>query len=439
MSNAVNKLAEFWGRRSLKFWLAIGMALTSLPIFISAVAGYFYHHHALIHPLTTVSTTHRYALQPLQSIRLSLWTVSDSVIEFEADGQSENAATFRKESAKIDAAIAKLEHAVKNGGMKKKDVEEVRASWRDVAPLGQTILASPRLQGDANTARELVAFEASMTRLNQQLARMHDDVRVESEHMHDQALLDLAFLEWLTIAGLIVSIILAALGVGLINRTLVTSMNQLAYGAKRLAAGDTEHQVEVHLPHELVNVANAFNMMTEQILEQKKALERSAATDGLTGLHNRRELDRMMADEVRRAGRYEVPVSLVMSDIDHFKRFNDTHGHQAGDEALRAVAQAMKDSVREVDMAGRFGGEEFTLILPACNMVEARQMAERVRAAVEALTIDLGNGLTDKVTISLGIATYPADGTSPEALLKKADEALYVSKEQGRNRVTPAS
>lgn len=244
--------------------------------------------------------------------------------------------------------------------------------------------------------------------------------------------------ERLAVAGFAVSIIFSVLGVVVINRSLVSSMDQLATGAMRLAAGDRDHQIEVHIPSELANVANAFNVMTSQILEQEETLARLARTDGLTGLFNRREFDRMLAEEIRRGERYGTSVSLIMSDIDHFKNFNDTHGHQAGDEALRAVAQTLKEGVRDVDKACRFGGEEFILILPECDAQAARQAAERVRAAVEAREIHLDGELTTKVAISLGVATYPGSGTTPEALLKSADAALYESKENGRNRVTSA-
>jgi diguanylate cyclase (GGDEF)-like protein len=207
----------------------------------------------------------------------------------------------------------------------------------------------------------------------------------------------------------------------------------------RLAAGDREHNIEVHVPRELVNVAEAFNLMTSQIVEQEEALSRAARTDGLTGLYNRREFDRILAAEIQRGARYGTTFSLLIADIDHFKNFNDTRGHQAGDDALRAVSQTLKDGLREVDRACRFGGEEFVLILSECDAEAAFRTAERLRAAVEVLEIVLDEKQTAKVTMSLGVATYPDDGATPESLLKSADSALYQSKEEGRNRVTVAS
>src|SRR6201999_4242040 len=140
------------------------------------------------------------------------------------------------------------------------------------------------------------------------------------------------FFECVSVGAFVVSIISALLGIVLINRSLVSSMDKLALGALRLAAGDREHNIEVHVPRELVSVADAFNLMTSQILKQEEALALAARTDGLTGLYNRREFDRMLTEEIQRGNRYGTTFSLLIGDIDHFKRFNDIHGHQGGDD-----------------------------------------------------------------------------------------------------------
>jgi len=131
-------------------------------------------------------------------------------------------------------------------------------------------------------------------------------------------------------------------------------------------------------------------------------------------------------------------VALVLIDVDHFKRFNDSHGHLGGDDALRAVAATLRANVRAVDRVCRFGGEEFALVLPTSDVETARVTAERIRAGIAGLAIELAGGETARVTVSLGVAVYPGDGTTPEDLLGSADAALYQSKAQGRDRVTVA-
>jgi diguanylate cyclase (GGDEF)-like protein len=165
-------------------------------------------------------------------------------------------------------------------------------------------------------------------------------------------------------------------------------------------------------------------------------LYEAAITDGLTGLFVRRFAMHRLGEEVKRARRYGSQLSLIMCDIDHFKRVNDTWGHQAGDEVIIAVSAALKREMREdIDVAGRYGGEEFVLILPATSGRDAAVAAERLRASIEATVVDIGGDKTLSKTMSFGVAELDSDGTA-ETLVGRADAALYASKETGRNRVT---
>lgn len=179
----------------------------------------------------------------------------------------------------------------------------------------------------------------------------------------------------------------------------------------------------------------------ETELQQANAeLEARASQDGLTGLANRRCFDEKLALELDRARRHAQPVSLIMMDVDFFKKFNDSYGHVAGDDCLRAVAGAVARSVnRAEDLAARYGGEEFAVIMPGADTAGAREVAEAIRTAVAALQIPHAASATGTVTISLGAATIhpaPADSGDASALIRQADALLYQSKSGGRNRVT---
>lgn len=163
-----------------------------------------------------------------------------------------------------------------------------------------------------------------------------------------------------------------------------------------------------------------------------------ATTDGLTGLDNRRAFMQRAEDMLRQAERFGHPCSVLMMDIDHFKSVNDGHGHAIGDEALRAVARVMRECLRGVDVLGRLGGEEFAAILPETGDGKAALVAERLRAGVEALRVDLAGGDVLRLTLSLGIAGK-RPGETLESLLGRADAALYAAKQAGRNRVEVAS
>lgn len=170
-----------------------------------------------------------------------------------------------------------------------------------------------------------------------------------------------------------------------------------------------------------------------------RALQDLAWRDGLTGLVNRRALDELLAKEFVAATRHRRPLSLLLIDIDHFKSVNDTHGHQAGDGVLREVARRVGALVREGDVAGRYGGEEFLVVLHSCSADGAREVGERIRAGVAARPIPVDAGGPDvelQVTISLGGAEVDHNSPmTPEQLLAQADAALYAAKAAGRNRL----
>ena len=159
-------------------------------------------------------------------------------------------------------------------------------------------------------------------------------------------------------------------------------------------------------------------------------VERLASTDALTGLANRRVFQNSLARELAVADRRGEPCGLVVLDVDHFKAVNDTHGHQAGDEVLRLVGWALAQEARETDVAARYGGEEFAVIVPSCSTAEAAAVGERLRAAVIAACA----AGPVPVTISAGVASYPADAADGEALIAAADAGLYRAKRLGRNR-----
>jgi diguanylate cyclase (GGDEF)-like protein len=166
-------------------------------------------------------------------------------------------------------------------------------------------------------------------------------------------------------------------------------------------------------------------------------VEQQALVDPLTGLANRRSLEESLQEEISRAQRFEGDLCFVLADLDRFKAINDRYGHPTGDRALRVFAQTLKDMVREVDSAGRWGGEEFALILPGTGVAGGVALAERVREALAAREIRAANGELVRLTASFGVAAYPESGDSA-SLLAAADQALYWAKRDGRDRVSAA-
>ena len=184
-------------------------------------------------------------------------------------------------------------------------------------------------------------------------------------------------------------------------------------------------------------LAFALSFLTKYMLKSKdfELQYRLATVDGLTDLYNHRYFQEALAKQVQIAQRYNQVFSLIMIDIDFFKKFNDNYGHQAGDAVLRQVAKILKNNSRTTDIVCRYGGEELCIILPNTSSEEALFNAKRINKAVEEATFDLNNSQKGKVTISVGVATFPDNANSPELLIEHADKGLYYAKKHGRNQV----
>jgi diguanylate cyclase (GGDEF)-like protein len=185
-------------------------------------------------------------------------------------------------------------------------------------------------------------------------------------------------------------------------------------------------------------VADLTGMATKYLMELR--IKREAADrDGLTGVFNKRYLKQWLAEEVVRAGRENIPLSLFILDIDDFKNYNDRNGHLEGDEVLKRVGELLKRSIRDDDMAARYGGEEFIVVYPGAPKANALRLAEALRKAVEELQFPRAGGQPlGRVTISGGVAAFPEDSRDSIDLIRCADQALYEAKAAGRNRVLPA-
>lgn len=184
-----------------------------------------------------------------------------------------------------------------------------------------------------------------------------------------------------------------------------------------------------------IRAAKRIVDLQKELLETNKRLELLSITDGLTRLHNHRHFQDELARAFEESQRYQRPLSLVIVDLDFFKKVNDTHGHAVGDEVLKAVAKIFRESIRSTDLAARYGGEEFALMLPETNLNEAIAFAEKIRATIESTSIETQAG-TLKATVSIGVATVPHTRIhSAKELVVAADKALYRAKKNGRNQV----
>jgi diguanylate cyclase (GGDEF)-like protein len=255
---------------------------------------------------------------------------------------------------------------------------------------------------------------------------------------------DLAFAEvmdlkniTLTIIAILLSIV--AIAAFFLSYSILSPLKTLINGAIRVANGDLNVKLPIKQRDELGVTISVFNDMVVRLQKTRKQLEKLATIDSLTGLFNRKYLMESLALHVKRFTRHQTPFSILMADLDHFKKVNDRFGHLAGDAVLVKIAEVFNDTLRSIDIAGRYGGEEFLIILENTQEQEARQTAERIRQAVENSSVTMAGEII-KVTISIGIATsnnkiMMNDGQ----LIGLADKALYEAKQNGRNRTVSYS
>ena len=237
-------------------------------------------------------------------------------------------------------------------------------------------------------------------------------------------------------AALAIAALLSFLFSGAISRPLML----LKHAADKVSQGDLDCRVEIDTKDEIGELATSFNRMvadmkrsTEQLHEANRKLHEGSITDRLTGLNNYGHFMDELRKEEARARRGNSNFGVILFDLDHFKKVNDTYGHEKGNVLLRAVADILKANVRQSDTVARYGGEEFTVLMPDSNGAE-REMAERIRKKIESTEF---TGIADnplRITISGGVCTYPRDAQGVNDLLDKADKGLYAAKTGGRNK-----
>jgi diguanylate cyclase (GGDEF)-like protein len=249
--------------------------------------------------------------------------------------------------------------------------------------------------------------------------------------------------------SLVCSVVLIVMAVAFrMGRSIVTPLLHLIDAANSIAEGDLDVQLLATRNDEFGHLARIFNRMVDKLRhsraevvaanqtmqEQNKLLEKLSVTDGLTGLYNRSKLDAILEDELARFKRNQRSFALLVMDIDYFKTLNDTYGHIVGDEVIVAVARILSESIRSVDYAARYGGDEFVIVMVEATADMALKTAERIRSRVNDIRYN-ANGQTVSVTVSIGVVqSQQSDDISPTALFARADSALYEAKRAGRNR-----
>lgn len=220
---------------------------------------------------------------------------------------------------------------------------------------------------------------------------------------------------------------------GIIGWRIARPIQELTLTSISMSKGDFTKRVNINRKDEIGQLAHAFNEMATSIQTSHEELIKLSSTDGLTGLYNHREFQKRLKAEIRRAERSGYNLSLLMIDIDNFKKFNDTYGHQTGDTVLKSISSVILKAIRGSDFAARYGGEELSIILPESDAEDAFIFSDRLRNQINQIPVNVMKNRTAHVTISIGIASFPEDASDRKGLVEAADQALYFAKDAGRN------
>ncbi|WP_175442176.1 diguanylate cyclase [Pseudoalteromonas byunsanensis] len=414
--------------------------MTISPFIAFSILTYIFVHERIVNPLLDLTSEQIGILSPINELQTTLWDVSRTVTGFAINAEPNLSEEYAIQAQRIDNAFSRLSEASNSAYVQlKDDLASAQQQWLRVAAHSEVILREPHTHMSPAFGSKVITFENEISALGYKLEQVYEDLQQQNEQLRHQVLETLEFANKMFVLVLLSATLIGLLGLLILNRSLLCSMNKLTEGASKFATGDTSHHIDIGTPMEMASVAHTFNSMKNKIIEQHKALELEANMDGLTGLLNRRKFNEQIELELNLARQGSYPVSVIICDIDHFKQFNDTYGHLDGDEALKAVAQTLKNGIRDNDKACRYGGEEFVIILPHCASNAAYMIADKLRQKVASQMIIIEERKVSPLTISMGVAVFPEHGKTSETLIKHADQALYKAKDHGRNRVFMAS
>ena len=421
---------------SLRTRLIVALAVMLLPLLVLG-ASTFYTFNVLENSFREAVDESLRDLVPVAELQVLLQNCRIALHHLEHEQSAENRQLFAELAARIGKTFT--ENLVFKTSAERQGLTQALSEWRLAE---QAVAEALAMTGPLNTSAAKEVLARSSLRLDRVVAQLEElrsitagEIeatleRVETLKARSATLNTAVFLFGI---GMVVTLGL------LLARSILRPMLQIEAGVQRFAGGDLAHRLETDRRDELGALTSAFNAMAAELEKDRQALKKLSASDPLTGLCNHREFFRLLREETERSRRYRHPLSLLMIDLDNFKRINDTYGHPAGDRVLCAVAGVVRRELRQVDQVARYGGEEFAAILPETAESEAFAIATRIRQAVAARPLAISETEGVELTISIGLAVFPDDATAEEGLVERADQSLYAAKAAGRNRVCRSS
>lgn len=359
--------------------------------------------------------------------------------DYLATGDREEIVHFSEAAAVVDSAFDRLAKRSFDHPEEKGRVQEALGFWLASRQTASTLLGVSEPVGNQEAARLMALMDSQAMQATKSLGAIfsiaQEERKDELRRANNAYRRMTRWVVFLSAAGLFAGAVIVVL----LDRHLSRPIRTLTEGAVRIGGGNLDHRIEVGTGDELEVLAEEFNRMAVILHEDQETLKHLAMHDGMTGLLNHREFHRRLNEEFSRAQRHQRPLTLMMIDVDHFKKFNDTHGHPQGDMLLKLISEAIKESVRQSDIVARYGGEEFAVLVVETALPEATALGWRIQKRIHDLGSEMVRLITDAdgapVTVSVGAASYPNDAATAEDLVQSADQMLYMAKKKGRNQV----
>ena len=420
---------------SVKTRLAIAMGAMFVPLVVLAGGALFYFERG-ISAFEKIENQSLEDLFPVANLESLIIETSSPVKDYMTNGDYAAQTRFLRSSQEIEQTFTALLAVSSNLPEKKILLQASYRQWQQALVVGKTVFA---YHHPATNPRAVQAAEGFYER-NFQAVSSLDRLYKILTHFQIAETLNQAEKAKRKVRAIVVVAFLLGAGVAIVTstivvRSIVQPLSVLEKGVAHLGNGDFSHRINLTNQDELGQLAVAFNLMIAKLEQSQTALKNLATLDELTGVYNRREFNLQLKNELERSGRYGHCFTLLLLDIDYFKKLNDTYGHQAGDLALRKIAALFKQEFRDLDRVSRYGGEEFIVILPETLSATAYVVAERIRQLISTHAIPIDKNQTVNVTVSGGLATFPKDGIEAKSLIHCADQALYAAKYSGRNQI----
>lgn len=441
------QLGRLWSAIARSFYGSIrirfGVAFAGVLLGLTVLAGItVISNRAILHAFDVAIAEAQFELLPVHELQVSLRDIEQLLYSYASEGDPV-LVRIKELQQMVDHNFRQLEKSERKFASfdhvhSRISIPIVHEAWNGVQGAILDVLRQPPRTTEA--AEALTRARVMIDPINNAIAEYHHFSMLDLQERFKNAEFIVERTYFLTLGSILVGLgILVVLGRA-VGRSILQPITALREAAHKLAQKDFSYRVVLHnKKDELGQLGRAFNIALAILQRMYRYLDRRATYDGLTGVLNRVALDERLSVGCKNTDRHGRTLSLLMVDIDFFKRVNDNYGHQCGDHILQAVARLLNESIRAGDVLARYGGEEFTIILPETDEAAALALAERLRRIVAEAALNCTDNANIGITISIGCANRGPYTMSSEDLIKAADMAVYHAKQTGRNRVVVAS